>query len=1012
MRYKGLVVFLTVFIAGLCLYYLSFTLVSQGIERDAQTYATNENGIVEQDKKRAYIDSLWEKTVYDLVGITSYTLKEVKEKELNLGLDLQGGMHVTLEVSPREILKGLAGGGSKDPDFQKAMEIAAERQVESQESFTDLFFAAFEEVAGEGKLSTIFVNSSNSENLDFNSSDQEIKDYIRKEVDRSIDRAFEIIRTRVDKFGVSQPNVQLIRGTGRIQVELPGVDRAERVRKLLQGVAKLEFWKVWDDETAIERVSRINEYWAERRQREKKNEGDTLTTDPADSTATDSEDESLFVDEESETEETTPADSTLTDSARLAEARQDSIEKLQEQVTEIFSRRVPFNQEDLRLIYMVKDTAIINDLIFDPAAQRLAGRDIAFYWDVKPFFEDPETGNAFVQLHPIKTGRGGTPALKGEVVVDAQQDFGQQGVEVVMRMNAKGARKWGELTGASIGEQVAIVLDGYVYSAPVVQSQIPNGISTISGNFTVEEAQDLANILKAGKLPAPTRIVEEAVIGPSLGLAAQNQGLTSIGVGMALVVVFMIFYYARGGLVANVALLINIFFIFGLLANLQAALTLPGIAGIVLTIGMSIDANVLIFERIREELRLGKGLMAAIADGYDRAFITIVDANITTFLTALFLFVLGSGPIKGFAITLMVGIGCSFFTAVYVTRLIVDLMTKKGDASKINFSTPFSNNLLTRLQANFLGKRRIAYAVSGIIIAVGIALMFTTGLNYGVDFQGGRSYVMKFQDTVVPSEIENTLTAAVPEASFEVKTFDRGDQVKITTTYLVNDESTEADKKVLEAVQSNLSEFGDPELRSSSKVGATIADDIKDAAQTAGLFSLAALFLYILIRFRGWQFSVGAVAALVHDSLIVLSAFAIANALGITFEIDQVFVAAMLTIIGYSINDTVVVFDRIREYLGVNKGRDLEATFNESINSTLSRTLITSVTTLLVVLILLIFGGEVLRGFSFALLVGILVGTYSSIFIATPVVLDASKKRGLNVPAKKPDVEEATGEKA
>lgn len=999
MKYKGLVVFLTLFIAGLCVYYLSFTLVSQGIEREAQSYALNENGIVDQDKKRAYIDSLWEKNVYGIPGVKEFTLKEVKEKELNLGLDLQGGMHVTLEVSPEEILQGLAAGGSKDPNFQKAIEMAREKQVESQESFTELFFASFEEVAGADKLASIFVNSSNSENLDFNSTDDEIKQYITSEVDRSIDRAFEIIRTRVDKFGVSQPNVQLIPGTGRIQVELPGVDRVERVRKLLQGVAKLEFWEVWDEETTIERVARINEYWAKRRQREKK-AGKTEEGSATQET-TEEDQESLYVDQ-------TSADSTATDSTTQAETAQDSIDRMNEQVTEIFSRRVPFNQQDLRLIYTTKDTAAINELIFDPAALRLAGRDIAFYWDVKPFFEDPESGNAFVQLHAVKTRRGGAPALKGEVVIDAQQDFGQQGVIVEMRMNPTGARKWSELTAESVGEQIAIVLDGYVYSAPVVQSQIPNGISTISGNFTVEEAQDLANILKAGKLPAPTRIVEEAVIGPSLGLAAQNQGLTSIGVGLGLVVVFMIFYYARGGFVANVALLVNIFFIFGLLANLQAALTLPGIAGIVLTIGMSIDANVLIFERIREELRIGKGLMAAIADGYDRAFITIVDANITTFLTALFLFLLGSGPIKGFAITLMVGIGCSFFTAVYVTRLIVGWMTKKGDESSISFATPFSNNLLANLSVNFLGKRRIAYGVSALVIAIGVVLMFTTGLNYGVDFQGGRSYVMKFQETVVPSEVEAALTAAVPDASFEVKTFDRADQVKITTTYLVADESNEADKKVLEAVNNSLTSFGEVELRSSSKVGATIADDIKDAAQTAGLFSLAALFLYILIRFRGWQFSVGAVAALVHDTLVVLSAFAIANAVGISFEIDQVFVAAMLTIIGYSINDTVVVFDRVREYLGMNKGRDLEKTFNESINSTLSRTLITSVTTLLVVLILLIFGGEVLRGFSFALLIGILVGTYSSIFIATLVVLDTSKKHGLNVPVKATEEDEKT----
>ncbi len=998
MKYKGLVVFLTILITGLCAYYFSFTLVAFNKEAEAKEYAQTEEGVVNREKKQSYIDSLWDKNVY----LDNFTLKEVKEKQLNLGLDLQGGMHVTLEVAPQDILKGLAGG-SKDADFLKALEMAEEKQKTSQANFTELFFESYEELVGEGKLAAVFVNSSNSENLDFNSNDDQIKEFVRKEVDGAIDRAFEIIRTRVDKFGVSQPNVQLIQGTGRIQIELPGIDQPERARDLLTGVAKLEFWEVWDEQTTIERASQINQYWAERRKKLKdadKTEEGSLEADSTGVETTENEDDGgIFV-----TEDEITTDSAALDSAEQAQAAADSIKAVNENITEIFSRRVPFsndpNNPDLRLIYMVKDTATINDLVFDPAARRIAGRDVAFYWGVKPLFEDPETGNAFIQLHAVKTRRGGRAPLEGDVIVDARQDFGPSGVEVSMRMNAKGARKWAELTSENIGKQIAIVLDDYVYSAPVVQSEIPNGISSISGNFTVEEGQDLANILKAGKLPAPTRIVEEAVIGPSLGEASQNNGIYSVLIGLGLVLVFMIAYYAKGGIVANVALVVNLFFIIGVLANLQAALTLPGIAGIVLTIGMSIDANVLIFERIREELRIGKGLMAAINDGYDRAFITIVDANITTFLTALFLFALGSGPIKGFAITLMVGIGCSFFTAVYVTRLIVSWMTKKGDESSISFATPFSDKLLSNLSANFLGKRRIAYIVSLVVITTGSILWATTGLNYGVDFQGGRSYVMSFDQVVVPSEVEAALSDAVPDAGFEVKAYDREDQVKITTTYLVEDESQNADAQVLEAVQSAVEPFGSPVLKSSSKVGATIADDIKSSALTAGLFSLAALFLYILIRFRGWQFSVGAVTALLHDSLVVISSFAIANALGISFEIDQVFVAAMLTIIGYSLNDTVVVFDRIREYIGLNKGRDLETTFNESINSTLSRTLITSVTTLIVVLILLIFGGEALRGFSFALLIGILVGTYSSIFIATPVVLDTSKRVGLNVPLK------------
>jgi SecD/SecF fusion protein len=575
-----------------------------------------------------------------------------------------------------------------------------------------------------------------------------------------------------------------------------------------------------------------------------------------------------------------------------------------------------------------------------------------------------------------------------------------------MQMNAQGAKTWKRLTAANIGRRIAIVLDDFVYSAPTVQGEIPNGSSSISGNFTIEEAQDLANILKAGALPAPTTIVEDVVIGPTLGKVAQKQGINSIVAGLVIVLIFMVIYYAKGGLVANVALFFNVFFILGILAQLSASLTLPGIAGIVLTIGMSIDANVLIFERIKEELRNGAGLKAAISSGYQKAYSSIIDANFTTLITGVILYTFGQGPVKGFAITLIIGIICSFFSAVFITRVIVEAFSKKGDAAKISFANAFSRNALSSLNFDFLSKRKLAYAFSGVFIAIGIVALIIKGLVLGVDFKGGRSYVVAFNQPMTPSQIVTPLSGYLGDQGTEIKTYGSDDRLKITTSFLIDDESDEADVQVKEALITGLQEVtglsytADDEnvtadnfaIVSSSKVGATIADDIKNSSYQSAVLALIFIFLYILVRFRKWQFGLGAIVALFHDTLFVLSAFAIANLLGISFEIDQVFVAAILTIIGYSINDTVVVFDRIRENLGIKTGAELNKVFNESLNNTISRTLITSVTTLIVVLILFIFGGAVLKGFSFALLVGILIGTYSSIFVATPVALDFSHK--------------------
>ncbi|UZR92334.1 protein translocase subunit SecDF [Chondrinema litorale] len=997
MRNRGGIIFLAVIITLLCLFYLSFTLVSRNVQEKANEFARTESGSVDYFKKQAYLDSIWNEPVF-----LGFSYQDVKNSELNLGLDLQGGMHVTLEVSPAEIITALSGDND-DPEFKKALEAAAERQKNSQENFTTLFFQAFEELAPNTKLNQVFANTANKGRIDFDTDDSDVKKVIEEEVEGAIDRTFNIIRTRIDKFGVSQPQIQRVQGTGRIQIELPGVDNPQRIRKLLQGVAKLEFLEVWTPQEYQQYLLAINDYLVKKK---KAADADGTTTVKTDSTTSS---DALF--EQEADDETEPLfeggdNIAANDSAALADSIQQAIDAQQAQVSDLFRLNVPgFNS----LAYRVMDTSKINQIIMDKEVLSLVPPNLQFTWSVKPQEDAQGNSTEVIQLFVLKKNRGGKAPLTGEVVVDARQSFDQYGnPDISMNMNVEGAKKWKKMTGDNVGNQIAITLDSYVYSAPVVNGEIPTGSSSITGNFTIEEAQDLANVLKAGKLPASPRIVEEVVVGPSLGIEAQNEGIISVVAGLALVVIFMIAYYAKGGLVANVALILNIFFIFGILAQLNAALTLPGIAGIVLTIGMSIDANVLIFERIREEMRIeGNNLLNAINHGYDRAFWTIFDSNVTTFLTGIFLYSFGSGPVKGFAVTLMIGIACSFFSAVYITRVIVSFMTKKGNQSNISFVTPFSKSLLGELNFSFLGKRKAAYVLSGVVIVVGLVVISINGLNYGVDFEGGRSFIVEFEKQVVPSELEVALQKNLENSGVEVKTYGsaEGEKLKITTNYMVDNESTEADSLVTEAVKSAITDFTgttytsnetelSPEtftIPSTSKVGATIADDIRDSSFTAGLFSILAIFFYVWVRFRNWRFGLGAIAALFHDVLVVLGIYTIANFLGFGFEVDQVFVAAMLTIIGYSINDTVVVFDRVREYLGLRKSQPFEDTINQSVNSTLNRTLITSFTTLLVVLILFLFGGEVLRGFSFSLLIGIIVGTYSSIFIATPLVYDTQK---------------------
>lgn len=990
MQNKGFVIVLTIVIAALCLYYLSFTVVSTRVQRNAIAYATDANGIVDLGKKVAYMDSVWNKPVYNLFGV-EFTYKEVKDNELSLGLDLQGGMHVTLEVSPVDIIKGLSGN-NKDSAFVKALVKAQQKQKNSEKSFSTLFFESYREDNPGAKLAHVFASTTTRGRISLNDPDEKVIEVVEQEIESAIDRSYTILKNRLDQFGTSAPNIQRLPGTGRIQIEIPGADNPARVRKLLQGVARLEFWDVVEPNDISASLMSINELLAKEQQ-------SLALAKTATSSGTQSEAKPS-------------ADTTLTDlekqlqTASVTDTTKSGLDSLQNlNVSPLFAKSTPAGT----FRYSLKDTAEINRIFRRADVRSLLPRNVGIYWANKP---DKDLGNTeALSLYFLDQGRGGKPKLTGEVINDARQDLDEYARPAVsMTMNATGTRIWAKMTAEAASKsprgRIAIVLDNAVYSAPYVNGEIPNGNSQISGSFTVEEAKDLANILKAGSLPAPTKIVEEAIVGPTLGELARDQGLISTALGLALVVIFMVMYYAKGGWVANIALLFNIFFILGILAQLDASLTLPGVAGIVLTMGMAVDANVLIFERIKEEMLHGRKLKDAVKTGYQRAFWTIFDSNLTTLITAFFLAWLGQGPIRGFAVTLMVGIATSFFTAVYVSRVIVEWMTRKGDESKISFDTFIARAVKKRRQFAFVRNSKLAYIISSALIVIGLSLMLVKGLNMGVDFKGGRAYIVSFNQPVVATNLKVGLSEAFANAGTEVKNYGSNSTVKVTTSYLIDDDTDEADEKVKQTLIAGLekitgkqyveqdSQLDDSRftISSSSKVGATVADDIKNSAWEASLFSVVAIFIYILIRFRKWQFSAGAIVATLHDTLFVFAAFAIANFFGLSFEIDQVFVAAVLTIIGYSINDTVIIFDRIREYIGLGTSHDRKKIVNDAINDTLSRTIITAGTTLLVVITLLIFGGEVLRGFSFALLVGVAVGTYSSVFIAAPIIIDLDKK--------------------
>jgi len=967
MRYKGLIITLTVIVSVLCAYFLFFTYVSRGVQDKAVAYATR-NGQLNETKRQHYLDSVWRAPVFG-----NYTYRDVKQSELGLGLDLKGGMHVTLEVSPVEIVRAMAGN-SKDPAFNKAIALAEERQkTNSGTAFTTLFYQAYQETAPNVPLNRIFANSVNKDRkIDLNTSDSRVLAAINKEEEDAIGRSFDILRKRVDKFGVNQPNIQRVKGTGRIQVELPGVDNPDRVRKLLQGQAKLEFYEVWAQNEVVPYLGQLDQILSA-----KEKAGSPVAAAKTDSAATAKGD-------------TTSLAAQLAKKAPLDKAKTDSTAA---------QKGGPL----ARLLTMpgalgvnLTDTARMNVLLRSDEVRSVLPSNMALLYTNKPV---DANGQQFLRIVAVKKDRNGVVAapISGEVVSDARQDFDQGGrPEVSMSMTPTGSRKWAKMTGANIGKQVAVVLDDVVYSDPVVQSEITGGNTSISGNFSIDEAQDLAQVLKAGKLPAPTRIVEEAVVGPSLGKEAINQGLYSSLAGLVIIMVFMTLYYGRAGLVADAALLFNMFLILGVLAQFSTALTLPGIAGLILVIASSVDANVLIFERIREELDHGLSLHDAVNKGYDRAFSAIFDSNVTTMLIAIILGFFGTGPVQSFAVTLGIGVLTSFLSAVYVSRLIIEFLIKGKTTSSISFSTFLSRNLFQNVNFDIVGKRKIAYAASTVIIVVGFVLMYLQGgPNLGVDFRGGRAYVVDFNKTMVASDVRTALEPAFKNAGLEVKQFGSPDRLRITTGYLAEDESQTADKTVLDALNQGLTKYAAdaPAIKSTSKVGATIADDIKRTSFLSLALTLLGIFVYVLFRFEKWQYSMAAVIALFHDALLVIAFYPIARAFGLNYEMDQIFVAAVLSIIGFSMNDTVVIYDRVREYLRENPKLTFAQVVNPALNSTFSRTMITFTTVFLVVLVLYIFGGETLRSFSFAMIIGIIFGTYSSLFIATPIILDTYGKK-------------------
>ncbi|MFA6770042.1 MAG: protein translocase subunit SecDF [Bacteroidales bacterium] len=1012
MQSKGAIRLVAILIALACIYQLSFTWATKHQESKAKAYADRAVELernspafslisdldkafyldsLERVKERFYIDSITAEKVF-----LGFTYKEIKEKEINLGLDLKGGMNVMLEVSVPELVISLSDN-SENALFLESIEVAKSNLSPSRTDFIDLFGEAWEQVAPGQRMSQIFGTYEMRERIKPETTNANVLKVIREESESAISNSFNVLRNRIRRFGVTQPNIQKIGGTGRILVELPGVKEPARVRKLLQGTASLEFWETYENSEIYPYLVEVNVAVREML--------DALKDDAVerDSTAA-----KAVVQGE-------VADSVITEGqSLLSEIQQeDSLSGADAQLLEQNPLFFALNPNVAQGQFMpgpvvgrahYRDTAKIGAWLRSNQVVAILPADLKLMWGVKPI--DP--AGVIYELMAIKSAtRDGKARLDGGAITDASKSFGATTgqPEVDMAMNAEGSRIWANMTANNVGKSIAIVLDGMVYSAPRVNSEITGGRSQISGQFTVSEADDLANVLKSGKLPAPARIIQEAVVGPSLGSESINAGLISFAIAFLMVLAYMLLFYNGAGMVANVALLTNVLFLLGALVSFGAVLTLPGIAGIVLTLGMAVDANVIIYERIKEELRAGKALRLAVSDGYKNAYSAIIDGNLTTIITGIVLAIFGSGPVQGFATTLVIGIITSLITSIFITRLLFDWRLSKN--KNITFDNKIVRNFLQNTKIDFIAIRKYAYIFSIAIIVISLGFIFGKGFTYGVDFTGGRTYVIRFDQEVTVADVRTVLLDEFDE-SIEVKQFGGGSQMKVTTKYMIEDNSEETDGlvdgKIYNALKGmfsyemSLEDFtattDNPNgIVSSEKVGPTIAEDIKRDALIAVVIALIAIFAYIAARFRNWTWGTGGLVALMHDALLTMGFFAIfSGILPFSLDVDQTFIAAILTIIGYSINDTVVIFDRIREYRVIHPKRDLKENINDALNSTLSRTFNTSLTTLVVLLSIAIFGGEVIRGFAVALSIGILVGTYSSMFIASPVVYDLYNK--------------------
>ncbi len=1007
MQNKGLVKTLAILLALICVFYLSFSFVVAHYDKQAKEYAQGDAA-----KEYFYVDSIATQKVW-----FGYTLKECREKQLNLGLDLKGGMNVIMEVSVPDILRALSGYNTSE-NFNRAMDMAMLKQRSSDADFVTLFLESFYEIDPNAQLASIFSTFELKDKVTTTTPNNEVERVLREEVNGAIDNSFNVLRTRIDRFGVVQPNIQRLSQAGRILIELPGIKEPERVRKLLQGSANLEFWETYELNEILPQLAQINSEYA------RMNEATENASEAAD------EKKEEVTETPAQTEEQTAATDGETDDL-LSELTTDSTaqaEESQEKAVENYKKQNPlffilnpsisqtgqaYRGPVVGTVHYT-DTARVNAMLSSTTAKQVLPRDLRLKWTVKAIDE----GNTLYQLVALKAQRDGRASLEGDVITDARADFSQISAyaNVSMSMNAEGAKAWQRITKDNIGKSVAIVLDGYVYSFPTVQNEIAGGNSQITGNFTVDEAKDLANTLKSGKMPAPAHIIQEDVVGPSLGQEAITAGMWSFVLGFVLILIYMLFYYGViPGLIADAALLCNIFLLIGVLVSFSAVLTLPGIAGIVLTMGMAVDANVLIYERIREEMRNGKQLRKAIEDGFKGAISAIVDANVTSFLTGLILAIFGTGPIKGFAVTYMIGIVTSFLTAVFLTRLWLEAYARRENAKELTFTTNLMKNFLQNVQLKFVENRKMYYICSGIIIAIsilGLEPHIFGKLNLGIDFSGGRNYVIRFAQPVNTQEVEKTLTdvfmAQNPEGenlSMRVITIGDANQIRVSTNFKIHDNSETLDDEIETLLYEGCKNYLDESITAeqfksteinpnigimqSQKVGPAIADDITSAAIVAIICALIGIFLYILLRFRNFAYSTGAVAALAHDATIVLGAYALLwKVMPFSMEIDQAFIAAILTVIGYSINDTVVIFDRIREYHTLYPKRERSMNINAAINATLSRTFSTSMSTLVVLLAIFFFGGESIRGFVFALLIGVLVGTYSSMCIAPQIAYE------------------------